>query len=78
MTSHWKLVPKLLLVAGMIVALAFGANEASACATCTQPDPIECLDQPNPNAFCDNICVVEQDCSGGGCVAHLNACVCFE
>jgi len=68
-----KLFSTLVLVAGISVALAFGAKEASACATCSQPWP------PEPcvlDLYCANLCVNVQGCLDGAC-RNLE-CECVE
>ena len=76
MKTALKLFSKLALVAGISVALAFGATEASACATCTQPPATSCMNEFDPNLFCANICVNEQRCPWGECDPGPDECVC--
>jgi len=71
-----KLASKLALAAGLALSLGFGTREAAACSTCTQPS-VECEDEPQPNQFCDNLCVTQQGCFGGECQGPFG-CVCFE
>lgn len=67
----------LVLVAGITVALGFGAQTAWACSTCTW-DPIPCASQPNPDLYCANYCVNMQLCEWGSCVDALDQCICAE
>ena len=76
MKTALKLFSKLALVAGISVALAFGATEASACATCTQPPPTACLHEAEPNSFCADLCVTAQGCPWGECDPGPDECVC--
>jgi hypothetical protein len=75
MKTVLKLFSKLALVAVIIVAFAFGATEAAACATCTQPDTT-CVGEANPNLFCAHICVNVQGCPWGECDPGPDECVC--
>ena len=76
MKTALKMFPTLVLVAGISVALAFGAKEASACATCTQPPPTACLHKINPNLFCRELCVNDHECFDGECLPPLDKCIC--
>jgi len=78
MKTALKLFSKLALVVGISAALAFGAKEASACASCTQPPPTSCKNEINPNLFCDNLCQNVQGCPGGECHTGPDECLCFE
>ncbi len=78
MKTGLKLISKLALVIGIGAALAFGAQEASACATCTQPPPTACAHKINPNVFCNDVCINDQECPGGECHTGPDECVCFE
>jgi hypothetical protein len=75
MRTRLKLLRVVLLAAVIAVSLAFGANEAMGCLTCTQPPPTAC--QSEPPDFCYDLCV-QYDCLDGGLCMPLNYCVCFE
>ncbi len=75
MKNALKLFSKLGLVGVIVVAFAFGANEASACATCTQPDTT-CASEADPDLFCANICVNQQGCPWGECRDAPDYCLC--
>ena len=75
MRTRLKLLRVVLLAGGIAVSLAFGANEAMGCLTCTQPPQTACKNQiPD---FCDNLCDL-YDCPDGGMCMPLDYCVCFE
>ena len=76
MKTALKLFPTLVLAAGISVALAFGAKEASACATCTPPPPTACLHKIDPNLFCRDLCINDQECTTGECAPGPDRCVC--
>jgi hypothetical protein len=78
MRTRLKLVRVALLAAGVVVSLAFGANEAMGCLTCTTPPPTACEHYPNPNLFCDNLCQNVYDCEDGGWCLPIDECVCLE
>ena len=77
MKTALKLFPTLVLVAGISVALAFGAKEASACTTCTW-EPIPCAGQIDPDLYCNNYCINERQCGPGICKILLDQCLCLS
>ena len=77
MKTALKVFSKLALVAGISVALAFGAKEASACATCN-PQPTACKTEVDPDLFCESYCINQAGCLGGTCRLALDECWCVE
>ena len=75
MKTALKLFPTLVLVAGISVALAFGAKEASACATCTPPPPTSCKNEADPTQFCIDLCQTN-GCVTGECLGAIDECNC--
>jgi hypothetical protein len=78
MRPKLKVIRSVLLAAGIVVSLAFGANEAMGCVTCTQPPPTACNHYQDPDLFCENLCVNTYYCYGGMCKLGPNYCLCFE
>ena len=78
MRTRLKLLRNALLAAGITAALAFGANEAMGCLTCTQPPPISCKYRPHPGDFCDSLCAQYRCEFGGSCVMGPDYCLCPE
>ncbi len=78
MRTRLKLLRSVVLAAGITAALAFGANEAMGCLTCTQPPPTACNHYEYPHVFCDNLCKNFYDCEGGMCRMGSNYCLCLE
>jgi hypothetical protein len=76
MRTRLKLLRVVLLAGVIAVSLAFGANEAMGCLTCTQPPPTACKSEPDE--FCYNLCKDEYHCPDGGLCMPLDYCVCFE
>ena len=76
MKTALKLFPTLVLAAGISVALAFGAKEASACATCTPPPPTSCKNEADPQDFCFQLCTTQQGCIDGECLLGPDRCNC--
>jgi len=78
MRSRLKLLRNAVIAAGIIVALGFGANEASGCVTCEPPPDESCAGYADPDLHCRNWCVNEQGCEYGGMCPPSEFCVCFE
>ena len=78
MKVAFKVLPKLALALGLALSLGFGTKEAAACTTCEQPPPTSCTQYPDPNLFCENLCVNSYDCLLGGECQGALGCVCFE
>ena len=83
MGSRAKVVRNLAFTAGIALALGFGAKQTAAysvCKECTQPPPTECEHYPDPNLFCENLCVNLYDCENGGeCfIGATSECMCLE
>ena len=67
----------LLLAAIIVTALAFGAKQAPAdaeCRECEEPEPTACLQKPDPDAFCEELCWAH-DCILGLC-HQKDECMC--
>ena len=77
MRTRLKLLRNVLLAAGIVAALAFGAKEATGCLTCTQPPPTSCKYQGDPDVFCEELCQ-EYDCFTGQCRTGPDYCLCPE
>ena len=78
MRTRLKLLRNVLLAAGIVAALAFGANEAMGCLICTQPPPTSCKYEGNPKQFCDSLCF-QYGCEfGGTCLTGPDYCLCPE
>ena len=76
MRTRLKLLRNVLLAAGIVAALAFGAKEATGCLTCTQPPPTSC--KYEGSGFCDTLCF-EYECDfGGTCLTGPDYCLCPE
>jgi hypothetical protein len=78
MRTRLKLLRVVLLAGVIAVSLAFGANEAMGCLTCTQPPPTACQHKDNPNGFCAWLCEEVYDCENGGMCMPPDYCVCLE
>ena len=76
MRSRLKLLRNLVIASGIVVALGFGANEASGCVECDPPPEHWCVGL-DPNLYCADWCWNEQSCPGGAC-GPQNYCVCLE
>lgn len=77
MRNRLKLLPKLVLVAGVSLALTFGAREASACTACDW-HPIACASQIDPDLYCKNYCVNVAGCFDGACIESQDECLCAK
>ena len=77
MRTRLKLLRNALLAAGITAALAFGANEAMGCLTCTQPPPTSCKYKADPDEFCDGLCR-DYYCAPGQCLTGPDYCLCPE
>jgi hypothetical protein len=78
MRSRLKLLRNLVIASGIIVALGFGANEASGCVTCEPPLNHSCAGWPDGDAYCNHWCKNIQDCEYGGMCLPSEFCVCLE
>ncbi len=76
MRTRLKLLRNVLLAAGIVAALAFGAKEATGCLTCTQPPPTSC--KYEGSGFCDTLCWEYQCYFGGTCRTGPDYCLCPE
>ena len=77
MRSRLKLLRNAVIAAGIVVALGFGANEASGCEECNPPPDEYCASYPRPHLYCESWCINEQNCEYGG-MCPQDYCVCFE
>ena len=77
MRSRLKLLRNLVIASGIIVALGFGANQASACQECDPPPDHSCAGWPDKNLYCKNWCINIQHCYDGLC-NPWDVCVCAE
>ena len=75
MRTRLKLLRNVLLAAGIVAALAFGAKEAMGCLTCTQPPPTSC--KYEGSGFCAGLCQ-EYGCFPGQCLTGPDYCLCPE
>ena len=75
MRSRLKLLRNALLAAGIVVALGFGANQASGCVECDPPTNEYCDGTQEADLYCEEWCIFEQNCWGGAC--RLYYCVCL-
>lgn len=78
MKQKLSILRYLALAAIVATALAFGAKHAPAdaeCRDCTQPPPTECLGEPDPEAFCYQLCVIQNGCEASLC-HQKDQCIC--
>ena len=76
MRSRLKLLRNVVVAAGIVVALGFGATEASGCLVCDPPEE-SCAGIPLPDVHCLDFCVNEQGCEWGMC-SRYDLCECAE
>ena len=74
MPSRLKLLRNVVVAAGIVVALGFGANQAAGCVECDPPLNHSCGDWPDKDLYCQHWCINEQHCWDGHCLLSLNVC----
>ncbi len=77
MKTVLKRFSTLALVAGISVALAFGAKEATACEECNMQPGVPCLTK-NPDLYCATYCINVEGCAWGECRHAINECTCAK
>ena len=78
MRSRLKLLRNVVIAAGIVVALGFGASEASGCEECDPPLNHQCPDVTDKDLYCQEWCVNDQHCWDGHCLLSPNVCECAE
>jgi len=78
MKQKLSILRYLALAALIVAALLFGATQTPAdaeCRDCTEPPPTACLAEPDPDAFCWDLCVRQYGCEDGVCRPY-DQCLC--